>query len=451
MTDPADIRRLLTAAQMSLAEANAKAVLAGRAAAAVGGNPTTEWFVPGRVEFLGKHTDYAGGRSLLCAVEQGFCFAARQIEEPEIRFHALSRGERITFPLAGLPSPEPGAWSNYPMTVVARLMQNFPGGLRGAEVAFDSDLTPAAGMSSSSALIVGTFLVLSDLNRLNYRSEYTESIRSPDDVCAYLGCIENGRTFRGLAGSRGVGTFGGSQDHTAILRSRAGELVQYSFSPLRCEASVPVPAGHEFVIAASGIAAEKTGGAQENYNSVSRKVRSILSVWKQTGNAPAGTLAELVRSAPDAVQRLRVALATSSDPDFPADELIDRLDVFLLESEQIIPDAAAALVLNQLDEMGRLVDLSQHSAEKLLGNQIPETIFLAAAARQSGASAASAFGAGFGGSVWALVPTADVDQFKQKWSALYRQAFPQHASQARFFTSLPGPPATRLSPVHGLP
>ncbi|WP_220458772.1 galactokinase family protein [Schaalia sp. JY-X169] len=29
------------------------------------------WFVPGRVEVFGKHTDYAGGRSLLIASEQG--------------------------------------------------------------------------------------------------------------------------------------------------------------------------------------------------------------------------------------------------------------------------------------------------------------------------------------------------------------------------------------------
>ncbi|MDX1430536.1 MAG: galactokinase family protein, partial [Rhodothermales bacterium] len=31
------------------------------------------FFVPGRIEVLGKHTDYAGGRSLTCATEHGFC------------------------------------------------------------------------------------------------------------------------------------------------------------------------------------------------------------------------------------------------------------------------------------------------------------------------------------------------------------------------------------------
>jgi galactokinase len=38
-------------------------------------------YVPGRVEFLGKHTDYAGGRSLLMAVERGFRLLAAPRED----------------------------------------------------------------------------------------------------------------------------------------------------------------------------------------------------------------------------------------------------------------------------------------------------------------------------------------------------------------------------------
>ena len=43
---------------------------------ALGDGARMRWFVPGRIEVLGKHTDYAGGRSLLCAVERGFCVTA---------------------------------------------------------------------------------------------------------------------------------------------------------------------------------------------------------------------------------------------------------------------------------------------------------------------------------------------------------------------------------------
>ncbi|HCV22962.1 MAG TPA: hypothetical protein DGN59_05840, partial [Candidatus Latescibacteria bacterium] len=38
---------------------------------------TLAFFVPGRIEVLGKHTDYCGGHSLVTAVECGFCVVAR--------------------------------------------------------------------------------------------------------------------------------------------------------------------------------------------------------------------------------------------------------------------------------------------------------------------------------------------------------------------------------------
>src|SRR4051812_31709506 len=64
----------LRSAGMSATEAGAKAELLTRCAAALGSaNVETRLFVPGRIEFLGKHTDYAGGRSLVCAVEKGIC------------------------------------------------------------------------------------------------------------------------------------------------------------------------------------------------------------------------------------------------------------------------------------------------------------------------------------------------------------------------------------------
>ena len=67
--------------------------------------------------------------------------------------------------------------------------------------------------------------------------------------------------------------------------------------------------------------------------------------------------------------------------------------------------------------MTRLAEASQEDAERLLGNQVPETVALAALARSCGAFAATSFGAGFGGSVWALVDRADVDAVVRDWEA----------------------------------
>ena len=75
----------------------------------------------------------------------------------------------------------------------------------------------------------------------------------------------------------------------------------------------------------------------------------------------------------------------------------------------------------------------------MLENQIPQTIHLARSARQCGAAAASAFGAGFGGSVWALVEAAGAEAFLAEWAERYRNAFPGEAENAAFFLSGAGP------------
>ena len=56
------------------------------------------------------------------------------------------------------------------------------------------------------------------------RPEWTRAIGTPLDLAGYLGAVENGLTFGSLAGTSGVGTHGGSEDHTAILTCRAGRV-----------------------------------------------------------------------------------------------------------------------------------------------------------------------------------------------------------------------------------
>ena len=64
-----------------------------------------------------------------------------------------------------------------------------------------------------------------------------------------------------------------------------------------------------------------------------------------------------------------------------------------------------------------------------------------AACRELGAHAASSFGAGFGGAVWALVNAGEVGDFAQAWQARYRGDFPQAAAHAAFRVCQPGPAA----------
>ena len=97
------------------------------------------FYVPGRIEVLGKHTDYAGGRSILAAVEKGFCFVATVREDEVLDITDVGRGERISFSMYPELTPALGHWSNYPQTVARRVSRNFTGPLRGCDVAFISE------------------------------------------------------------------------------------------------------------------------------------------------------------------------------------------------------------------------------------------------------------------------------------------------------------------------
>jgi galactokinase len=422
---------------------------------APGDGERLRWFVPGRIEVLGKHTDYAGGRSLLCAVERGFCVTAIPRDDDVMRVVDVGNGVEATFRVSEDQAGET-RWRTYPATVARRVARNFPGTLRGADIAFASDLPRAAGVSSSTALIIAIFTVLAEINQLEEHPAYRENIPTLDALASYLGCVENGRTFGTLAGDTGVGTRGGAQDHTAILRSVPGHLVRYAYSPPAMEAVIPLPPGLTVAIGASGVAAEKTGAAKDQYNRAAEAVAAILDVWRDASGHDAPTLFDLITHVDSnyagagagggagALAELRGVLAQSRHPRFAADALLARLDHFVHEAIDIIPHACDALARGDLDTFGVLVDDSQSSAERWLANQIPETIALARLARSHGAVAASAFGAGFGGSVWALVRTADAPAFIDAWRRDYLGRFPAHADLAQFFVTTPGPARIRL-------
>jgi galactokinase len=442
-----DLAGRLEAAGMDRAAAAGKGALfedVAQSLARRGVSPALALFVPGRIEVLGKHTDYAGGRSLLCAVERGFCLLGAPRADTQVRVVDAATSEEASFNLdPGLVVPE-GTWAGYPMAVARRLARNFPAARTGADVGFASDLPPAAGMSSSSALLTGVFLILAAANDLESHDDYRRELRRPEDLAGYLGCIENGQSFGALEGDRGVGTFGGSEDHTSMLCCRPGHLSQYSFCPVRHERTIPWPGSLSFVIGVSGVVAAKTGAARDQYNRVALAAQAILELWRAESGRVDPTLAAAASSSPDAPDRIREVLAHSADARFDSRALLARFNQFMLESVEIVPAVGDALAAGDIGAIGPLSDRSQRSAEKWLGNQVPETITLARLAREDGAAAASTFGAGFGGSVWAVARSEDAEAFSCRWEASYRARYPEHVARMRFFVTRPGPPAVRL-------
>ncbi len=124
-----------------------------------------------------------------------------------------------------------------------------------------------------------------------------------------------------------------------------------------------------------------------------------------------------------------------------ADEpgLAARLEQFVVESAWCVPQAVDALRHGDLARFGEVVARSQSLAGEGLHNQVWHTTELVRLALELGAVAASSFGAGFGGSVWALVPNSDAEAMAADWLQRYRASCER---TERGFDALVGQPHT---------
>jgi len=410
-------------------------------ASLAGGEPAVALWVPGRIEVFGKHTDYGGGHSLIAPVPRGFLFVARGCDDRVVTMVDAARGEQFSIDLASIPAvpmseSTPAGWRRYAATTVHRLDRNFPAAVRGAEIVFASDLPPASGMSSSSALMVGLATALVQLGGIEATREWQASIRGPVDTAGYYACIENGMSFGSLTGDAGVGTHGGSEDHVALTCGRAGHVSAWRFAPIQHVADAAIPPDWMFVIASSGVAARKTGAAKDSYNGLSFLVGALLDLWNES-EPPQPSLSAALASTATAVDRLDALISARSASDPASLDLGNRLTHFRNEDARI-DDAVRAFRSADRNSIGALSDASQSDAELLLQNQVAETVALARAARTLGAFGASSFGAGFGGSVWALVGRSEAADFAARWLTEYRVQFPARES-ATVFLAPPGP------------
>ncbi|MFT5200439.1 MAG: galactokinase [Planctomycetota bacterium] len=431
------VAELLGNAGLSSAGSRSKAALLARAAGLLrsDGVPadqaTVGCFCPGRLEVLGKHTDYAGGRSLIAAPEVGVAMILCEGLPGRIRALSAQDQEVCDFVIDGDDAASTQGWGLYPATVLRRLARNFPEVQLGSRLACASDLPLAAGMSSSSALMTATFLCLTRLVGIDRDARFGAIIQDRTDLAMFISCVENGQSFGPFDGRLGVGTFGGSEDHTAMLCGQAGHLSQYSYAPISLERQLALPAGLTFVVAQSGVTAEKSAGAREAYNRLSLMVRELTDLAHgllEEGSPPPPSLAAYLSGHTDHGDHLVHAIqqggrALQHDPD----HLLKRLQHFRLENEQLIPLWPEKWGPDSIGLVGDLAEQSTLAARDLLGNQVAETVWLTEALRRAGAIAASPFGAGFGGSVWALIPE---DQFGSLSENLRGQSAPNPALQA---------------------
>ena len=405
----------------------------------------TAWRVPGRVEVLGKHTDYAGGSVLVGAVDRAITARARRVEgSPGSLTATTDGGDPVTLRAGVATGLEPGHWGRYLHTVLDRLTLNFGKGAA-AHLSISSDLPPASGMSSSSALVCATALALASLNGWDEDPRWIKAMPDRLSLAGYLAAVEGGRAWRDLPGTSGVGTRGGSEDHTGMLCGTRDRLLLAEFDPMRVERTISFPSQWALVVGVSGVLAHKTGAALEDYNRGPSTVQTVLARWNETtGRADASLAGAVKHLVGDATGEQAAGdpalkdLLRLCDPGYER----QRIEQFLIESLVLVPEGAR-LIAAADPGVGEVLERSQELADRGLCNQVPQTRLMVSLAREAGAIGASSFGAGWGGSVYALVRADEAEGFAAQWLRAYQDR-EQGAEQAAVIVTRPGPGACRL-------
>ncbi|MDQ8155651.1 MAG: hypothetical protein P3B98_13455, partial [Gemmatimonadota bacterium] len=316
-------------------------------------------------------------------------------------------------------APVGARWSVYLAAVARRIARDFPGARRGVELTLGSSIPTSMGMSSSSALVVTLASALFDANGL-WESPAWQPVAGDELAFAqYCAALESGAAWGPFAGDTGVGTRGGAQDHIAICASRERMVGMYGYLPGRVIQRVAWPTAWRIVVATSGVRATKTGNAMHAYNRVADSVRALVHVWNVDTRRDDATLSDVIESGPGALDHALSLVERAASETVSAEYLRGRVRQYHEETREIVPAMAAAIARADAAVAATLMARSQQMAEDALQNQVPETTWLAANARAHGAVAATAFGAGFGGAVWALVVDGDAEAFATAWMTAF--------------------------------
>ncbi len=126
-----------------------------------GANPTTIARAPGRVEFIGNHTDYNGGAVLGAAIDRYLWVAAAPNPTGRLRLFSASGQAVLELPAdPGTRITGSDAWANYPLGVWRSLKDFSLPQPMGFDLLVDSNLPAGAGLSSSAAIELATALAL---------------------------------------------------------------------------------------------------------------------------------------------------------------------------------------------------------------------------------------------------------------------------------------------------
>jgi len=306
------------------------------------------------------------------AVQREIRIAFRQRDDRRVRLVSTCGFPEREFEIGPAIPPHPaGDWCNYGKAAAQALVE-IHANLHGMDAMVWGDIPEAAGLSSSSALVVASAIALLAANRLPWE---------PGSLAGLL-----------ARGERYVGTQGGGMDQTVCLCARPGHALKITFTPFAWT-PVLLPADWIFLVGHSLVVADKSLGARERYNSTPVRCREAL-VRLGLG----ATYPEVLAQHPLPVLLAEAARKLSGN-------LLGAFRHVVTEAVRV-DEAVAAMSAGDMAAFGGAMTASHHSLSRDLEVSCPQLDELVGAFVAAGAAGARVTGAGFGGCVVALCERA---------------------------------------------
>jgi galactokinase len=338
---------------------------------------TPEYLVraPGRINFIGGHTDYHEGFVLPAAISRGIWMALRRNNSPNmVHVRALDREGASTFDLGAQPVTAE-KWERYVKGLTAIMVEYLPE-MAGYDLVFGGDLPIGAGLSSSAALCCG---LAAGLNSLFGGS---------------LDAMQLARIAQETE-HRFAGVQCGLLDQLAILLSREGHALfldcrslEYRFIPLNLK-------NYSLVLVDSMVRHDHT---ESGYNTRVKETRAGLERIQQ--DFPH------VIALRDVTKEMLRGLSEELSP-----KILARCLYVVAENERV-QRAAHLLEGGQLEAFGELMFETHLGLRDLYQVSCPELDHIAElSAMFTGCLGARMVGGGFGGNLLAIVKSDAVDHY----------------------------------------
>ena len=342
------------------------------------------FFCPGRVNLIGEHIDYNGGKVMPCAISLGTFLAIAKNTDKKLRFQCLNFPETAELHLQSSYTKTGKEWFNFPLGAIHHLLQE-DHTISGLDMLFYGNLPIGAGLSSSASIEVLTMFAIKELFQLTI---------SNIDIALLGKKVEN----------EFIGVNSGIMDQFAVAMGQKDKAILLNCDTLDYE-YLPFEIG-DYVLAIINSNKQREL-ADSKYNERFRECGAALKLLKKELS-----VTHLCDIDPDMFESYKHLI---NDP------VLEKRALHAITENERVKQAKNALQNGELKKFGELMYASHQSLRDLYevsGKELDTIVDFCKT--YSHCIGARMTGAGFGGCAIALVKKESFDDFATKLIAYYK-------------------------------